>query len=147
MQTQSLFPIFFCDTVRYCVVLCDTFVMLCDTLWYLVILCASLRCLVILCDTLWSLVILCDTLWNLVILCDTLRSLVLLLWYRVTQCVVNSWNKFLPPHMVYALSDQHDIEVTSLKTHLMRYSNCVSFWCGHKLCILNQLSPNLALYT
>ena len=28
----------------------------------------------------------------------------------------------------------------------MRYSDCVSMWYDHKLCVLNQLSPNRALY-
>ena len=142
-----------CDTLCYLVILRDTlwyFVMPCDTLWYLVILRDTLWCLVILCDTLWYLMIPWDTSWYLLILFDTLWYVLCLVTLRVlkpgTDTKICERNLCHLIWWVYGRTDRHDIGVTSLKTPVKRYSDCVSMWCDHKLCVLNQLSPNRALY-
>ena len=96
-----------------------------NTLWYSV--------------TFWYSVTLCDTLWCLLIPCDAVLVMLRVLKPCTdTKICEPNWCHLIS---VYGITDRHDIEVTPL-----RYSGCVSMWCHHKLCVLNELSPNRALY-
>ena len=128
---------------------------LCDTLWYfgyLAILCdyCVLWYLVILCDALWYFVIPCDALWYFVIPCGTLWYVLYLVTLRVlkpctdtkfvNQICATSYDKWMVEQTGMILGWRH------LKLMVIRYSDCVIMWCDHKLCVLNQLSPNRTLY-
>lgn len=105
-----------CGDLCYCVYL--------DDLWYRLIPCVTLLCLMILCDTVWCRVLLCD------MACHKF----------VKQISATSYDKFIA-HMIKMILGLH-----REKPILMRYSDCVSMWCHHKLCVFKQLSPNRALY-